>query len=391
MKRTLVLKRLSASDLTIFEHQFRHTSGAKQKGINLDKAVFLGEIYPNLRERLATGKVRIPLELHIYGPGCAGLHSQQRKILLQTKNIRLNGEFIKNPIDEDARYDALEKDDLAVMELVGDDAPYAATLFLLSKHDDRDVDLHTALMDAYGAGFSARKGMQVMRDVDLSRIVEPLGLPDDHPVLDFIDGEALEDAAQGGIDGIRTLRSRRRARGVSLDELERAKRNAERNGRLGEELLNAWLEDQEDTGVVAGFDWVADKNAVAPFDFTILDADGEVMRLIDAKSTSGDFGNKIHVSVAELIEMVHGDKPYDLYRLYGVSDYMAKFRVAENVGPILSDVLTALEALPKGVQADGISIDPSILPFGDEREIDLREPHDFEETDQPQLFEEGID
>ncbi len=375
MKRKLILKRLSQSDLTIFEHQYRNTAGSKQKGINLDKAVFLGQLYPNLKERLATGKARIPLELNIYGPGNAGLHSQQRKILLQAKNIRINGEFIKNPMGEDGRYDGLEKGDLAAIEFVGDDAPSSAKMFLISKSKVEDVALYAALMAGFREYFTKKKAMVILNDVDLSAIVEPLALPDEHPVLDFIDGEALEDAAQNGVDGHRKLLRRRRVRGVSLDELERAKRNAERNGRLGEELLNAWFEDQVSADAIDGFDWVADENAIAPYDFIILDSDGGIVRSIDAKSTSGDFGNRIHVSAAELNEMVHGNRPYDLYRLYGVSDSVASFRVAENVGPFLESVLSAFEALPKGIWADSVSIDPTILPFGEESNIDLRE-HD---------------
>lgn len=385
MKRALVLKRLSASDLTIFEHQYRVTTGAKQKGINLDKSVFLGQLYPALTHRLATGKVRVPLELHIYGPGCAGLHSQQRKILLQAKNIRLNGEFIKNPIDEAGRYDGLVKDDLALMELVGDEAPYAAKMFLVSEKDGRDAALHKALMDRFGEGFTDRKAMQVLSDAELSEVVEPLALPDDHPVLDLIDGVALEDAAQGGIIGIQKLKRRGRARGVSPDELDRAKRSAEHNGRLGEELLNAWLGDQVETSLLHDYEWVANENAVAPYDFTILDAEGNITRSIDAKSTGGVFGNRIHVSAAELAEMVHGGRPYDIYRLYGLSDSVASFRVAENVGPYIEPMLQALADLPDGVQVDSVSINPSILQFGEEQVIDLREPEDLEEATQSEL------
>jgi len=381
LKRKLVLKKLSPSDLTIFEHQFRNTSGTKQKGINLDKAVFLGQLYPNLKERLATKKAVVPLQLNIYGPGGAGLHSQLRKVLLQAKNIRLNGEYIANPIGNDNRYDDLEKDDLAIIEFVGDDEPHVAKIFLVAKKNPLDTALHKALMNRCGEGFAVRKAMQLLTGANLLEIIEPLTLPEDHPILDFIDGDALEDAAQNGIDGIKKLRRRRQARGVSPEELERAKRNAERNGRLGEELLNAWFDDQMEAGAISGFSWVADENAVATYDFIVLDNDGGIVRSIDAKSTSGDFGNRIHVSAAELDEMVHGGRPYDLYRLYGIGDSVASFRVAEDVGSFLESVLSAFEALPEGIRADSVSIDPLILPFGEENNIDLREHDDSEDEE----------
>lgn len=379
MKRTLVLKRLSASDLTIFEYQYRTTSGAKQKGINLDKAVFLEQLYPSLKSRLATSHARVPQELHIYGPGSAGRHTQMRKILLQAKNIRLNGEFIKNPIDEPGRYDSLVKDDLAIIEFTGDESPTSAKMLLLSQNAQGDKGLYQSLMDRFGGQFSNRKAMLILADTELSQIVGTLNLPEGHPALDFIDGEALEDAAQGGIDGVQQLRRRRNTRGVSQEELARAKQSAEQNGRLGEELLNAWFEDQAGSGDIPDFIWVADENAIAPFDFRILTPDGKPARSIDAKSTGGRFSNKIHISLAELEEMVVGEIPYDIYRLYGVRDNAAQCRIAADVGPVLQPALTTLASLPSGVTADGISVDPSILPFGDEFEIDLTEPEDSEE------------
>lgn len=372
MKQTIVLKRLSASDLTIFEHQFSVTSGAKQKGINLDKAVIY-QLYPNLTHRLATLGAKVPIQLLVYGPGSAGLHSQMRKILLQAKNIRLNGEIIRNPADESGRYDSLAIDDFAIIEFNGDDEPDSAKMLLLSKNSPLDAKLHKALSEKYSKGFNRHRGMQVLKSTDLSELIESLDLPDGNPILDFIDGDALEDAALGGIDGVHELQRRRQTRGVSQDELSRAKRSAEQNGRMGEELLNAWLEEQAIQGNISGFKWEADENAVAPYDFRIHGEDGTPIRSIDAKSTSGVFGNKIHISSAELEEIVCGDIPYDIYRIYGISDTSASCRIAKNIGTTLKPVFDLLSDLPYGVTANGITVNPGILPFGDEFEIDLAE------------------
>lgn len=73
MKKRIVLKRLSASDLTLFEHHFRNTSGAKQKAFNLDSAVFIDILYPGLPDRMDITRDRIPLDLSILdlgNPGC---------------------------------------------------------------------------------------------------------------------------------------------------------------------------------------------------------------------------------------------------------------------------------------------------------------------------------
>ena len=367
-----MLKRLSSSDLTIFKPHYKKTQGAKQKGINLDKAVIY-KLYPNLKSRLATSGAKIPLQLLIYGPGGAGLHSQMRKILLQAKNIRLNGELISNPPEEPKRYDSLKKNDFAIIEFTGDEEPESAKILILRRKDAQDASLYQALYNTYNLGFGSRRGMQIIHRQELSETIESLDLPEGHPALDFIDGDALEDAALGGIEGVHQLQRRRKARGVSQDELSRAKQSAEQNGRLGEELLNYWLEEQAGKGEIKAFRWEADENAVAPYDFRILDENGKAVRSIDAKSTSGVFGNKIHISAAELEEIVLGGIPYDIYRLYGITDNRAICRISEDVGPALKSAFDILSGLPDGVTANGITVNPDILSFGEEFEINLME------------------
>ncbi|WP_456378837.1 hypothetical protein [Thiolapillus sp.] len=380
MQQTIVLKRLSASDLTIFEHQYTNTEGAKQKGINLDKAVIY-KLYPNLKNRLATSGAKIPVQLLIYGPESAGLHSQMRKILLQAKNVRLNGELIRNPPGEDKRYDSLEKGDFSIIEFNGDNEPESAKMLLLSKNSAKDRGLYQKLSDRYSEGFNSRRGMQILVPAELSELMGTLDLPSGHPAYDFLDGDALEDAALGGIEGIHELQRRRKARGVSQEELSRAKHRAEQNGRLGEELLNSWLEEQVSAGNITGFKWEADENAVAPYDFRILDDNGSPARSIDAKSTSGIFTNKIHISSAELEEIVCGTIPYDIYRLYGITDTRASCRIAENVRKALESTFNLLSSLPDGISANGITVNPDIFSFSEEFEIDLAEADEVQQNE----------
>ena len=72
--KKLVLKRLSASDLTLFEYHFRK-SASKQKAINLDKAVFVDSLYPHLANRSDVTKDKIPVDLNIYGPAQSSPHN----------------------------------------------------------------------------------------------------------------------------------------------------------------------------------------------------------------------------------------------------------------------------------------------------------------------------
>lgn len=368
MKRKIALKRLSSSDLTLFEHHYRNTTGAKQKGINLDRSVFIDQLFPTVPDLVGLG--RIPLDLSVYGPGLAGLHNLQRKVKKEAKNWRLNGELIFNPPEEPSRYDLLAKNDYAILDFAGDPEPHAARMYLVARGVAQDMALYAALEAKYGASFSPRKGLLELDPDELAHLLGALGLPTGHPALDFIDFDALEDAAQGGLDGLTKLKRRRQARGVSREELGRARQSAEQVGRLGEEILNAWFESRYEAGTGPKYCWDSDANAVAPYDFSLMD-EGTTKRRVDAKSTSGNFHNPLHVSLAELMEMAYGGLPYDLYRLYEVSDISGRLRVAENVGEFAANVLEKFRTLPPGITVDGISINPAVLAFGDETFIDL--------------------
>ncbi|MCK7577643.1 MAG: hypothetical protein MZV65_18770 [Chromatiales bacterium] len=79
MKRKIALKRLSASDLTLFEYHYRNTSGAKQKAINLDASVFVGALFPGLPGGLDVFRDRVISHARDCGPGAAGAHSSHQK------------------------------------------------------------------------------------------------------------------------------------------------------------------------------------------------------------------------------------------------------------------------------------------------------------------------
>jgi len=375
MKKKIVLKRLSASDLTLFEYHYKKTPGAKQKAFNLDVEVFVNKLYPGLpeRDRMDINQNRIPLDLSIFGPGKAELHNLQRKILKQQKNWRLDGELIHNPTEEKNRYDSLRKGDFAIIEFSGDSQPYAARMYLIASSLSEDMALHKDLEEQYGSAFSARKGMEAVDPDALASLITQLDLEDGHPLLDLVGTDVLEDVVQGGIEGFRQLKKRRKARGLGRDEFEKARRSAEQTGRLGEEILKSWFEAEMEQAKIPGFRWDSDDNAISPFDFSIVD-NGDILRKIDAKSTTGDFRNPIHVSLAELLEMAEGGTPYDIYRLYFVMPESASMRIARDVGVFAKSVLDALTSLPSGVYVDGVSIGPDRLCFSDEIIIDFSTP-----------------
>ncbi|MFM8333238.1 MAG: protein NO VEIN domain-containing protein [Candidatus Methylumidiphilus sp.] len=318
-----------------------------------------------------------------FGPGGASLHNLERKILKDQKNWRLNGELIYDPPEEHQRYAPLKEGDYAILAFIGEQEPHAAKAYLIAEALDEDKSLHHALKQRFSAKFSSRKGMvEISRD-ELAGIVAALDLPDGHPVLDLLDDDALEDAVHNGLQGIQQLRKHRKSRGVSREELSKARQSAERIGRLGEEILNEWLDVNMKSGKIQGYRWESNTNAVAPYDFVLVE-NGADARRIDAKSTAGDFKNPIHISTAELLEMAQGGIPYDLYRIYSTRETTAHLRIASDLGATAASILEHFKNLPTAITVDGISINPEYLEFGEDIFIDLP-PQDESDEDEAGL------
>ena len=405
----ITVKRLSASDLTLFDSHFQNTPGTKQKAFNLDRVVLVDTLYPSLPGIAAAGQ--IPVSLSVHGPGLYGPAQLMRKVLKQQKNWRLDGETIHDPAGENGRFDALQKGDFAILEFVGDAQPTAAQVYLVAAAVPEDAGLHSRFADAYGAQLSPRQGMLVPEPEHLAQVIANAGLPPGHPVLALLDADSLEDAVQGGLSGLQTLKRRRGTWGVSKEEFAESRRKAERIGRLGEELLNEYFGAQRAEQAIRDFAWVADQNPIAPYDFTVqrpsepshsvagpqpdggvresqvregqlryalAPATDEFTRYVDAKSTSGSFDNPIHISTAELHEMARCGENYDIYRLYEVREGFARLRIAIGVGDFAQGVVAAFSGLPPGVTVDGVSVRPASLPFRSAPEvvIDYRDTPD---------------
>lgn len=368
MPRKLALKRLTASDLTLFKWHFQSHPASKQKAFNLDASVLVDELYPQLGEPALVPQPRYPLDLYLCGPGLAPANNLQRKILKQHKNWRLNGELIDNPVDSPELYNVLVPGDFALFEFSGDVTPTTAKVVLVARALPEDAGLHDELVRRFADG-----SMWVLADELVQEVLSAASPPAGHPLYDWTDTSLLEDAVLGGSTGAEIINARRGSRGVSPEDFMRSRRNAEATGVAGEELLNAWLDEERREGRIRTFEWTASINAVAPYDFRVRDV-ADQTRVIDAKSTVGGFGNPVHLSLMELLVAVQGSIPYDICRLYEVTESDGKMRVARNVGPSLHHILATLTTLPEGVSIDSISVQPEILDFSPEV-IELGAPY----------------
>jgi hypothetical protein len=389
MPSRLALKRLTRSDLTLFEAKYRTVNVGGQKSINLNADVFISVLYPSVPAIAPTTDNEIRLGLSIVGPGGKPAHRLTRKIIKNPsyKNWRLNGEFIPNPEEDPTRYNLLQPNDLVVMAFDGDPAPDFLRLCLISQTAPADAALHTQLFPLLGN----RSMIPITPDV-LQAAAGPANTPPGHPIESFIFDEeietALEDAALGGETGVRTLMRRASGRRISVADLAEARANHDRIGRDGEGLINAFFE--LGTAIAT---WMADTNAVSPYDFQVVDEAGEIAK-IDVKSTSGPFDNNFHISIAELVEAAQAPERYDLYRVYELDPDGGKLRIARDIREFARSILDVL-TLPEGVRCDSFTVSVSapglvwedemyvLRPSGDDEELAVPIPDDKSDEANP--------
>lgn len=85
---------------------------------------------------------------------------------------------------------------------------------------------------------------------------------------------------------------------------------------------------------------------------------------MDVKSTKGEHGRKIHLSIGELETASEPGQRYDVYRVSELGETGGILRISEDIGAFASKVLTALGGLPPGVRPDSFSVRPDVLEWG---------------------------
>ncbi len=377
MSKKLAIKKLTASDLTFFEYHYRNNPAGKQKAINLNADVFIEKMYPFLETVAENNRNRIPITLEFYGPGIRyNVYSLTRKIIKgeNYKNWRLDGELIHEQDDAPDRFKSLIPGDFAVMEFDGSETyPNLCKIILIGLNFPDDVGLH-----GHFQNFMVEKSMKLLSISELEEIVAQIKpeINPQHPIFELILDEAIEDAAQGGIQGIKILARRPSYSTVrDPDALERAWQKAAKIGRKGEELVDVYLTKQKTNSIISDYEWASRDNAVSPYDFIIWDKDN-IKVLIDVKTTEYDFEQALHISFNELLTMRDHNGKYDLFRVYNVTENSGNLRIASDLKKFSEKILEILEQLPKGVTSDSISVKPRIISFGNEVSLSIQNTND---------------
>lgn len=363
LTRKLAIKRLTASDLTLFKWHFENRNAGNQKAINLNKNVFVDKLYPALPDAATENRGRFPLDLRIYGPDGKPELNLQRKIIKHGayKNWRLNGEFINNPSDDPSRFNKLQENDFVIFDFSGTVVPVSVVMLFVGIGSENDSALYQSLATLIGT-----QKMVAISEHQLKIGVE--NVSQNHPVNNILFTDALEDVVLGDPDAADRIWKGVSGRVVSREVLEKARHKAEDNGRSGEQLINDYFLGLQKSGYINDVEWTSeDINAVSPYDFKIRSNNESI--LIDVKSTDGEFGRRLHISMNEIRQMANGSERYDLYRVYEIRKTDAKFRIASNVRVFAQSVLGALRGLPEGVTPNGFTLSPDTLPFEKERTI----------------------
>jgi len=367
MTTKIALKRLTKSDLTIFEWQFRNRNAGNQKSINLNADVFVDQLYPLADSHVPTEGVPVPVT--IYGPGVSNGVRVASTITPKSeatnqKNWRLGGPLIHDPVDTPDRFHVLEPGDLVLMSFNGDPIPTEASLVFVAHGHPNEAPLHAALDEFIPGG---KRTMVQLASGDLEAVAASVPLPAGHPFPDAVleGGEAdIEDASFGSEAGVRRATGGGR-RNVSAAELEQARTNAQRIGRDGEVLVNAYLTALVGAGTLTEATWLADDNAAAPLDFHVTTPNGNGT-CIDAKSTTGPFRRNFHISAAEVAYAAASPEPYVIYRVFELNEEGARLRVSDDIRPAAQSLIKSLGGLPKGYKPDSFSVAPDSHNWSDE-------------------------
>ncbi len=355
----IAVKKLGGTDLGWFKSLYHRFSNSNLKGINFNSDVLIDEFYRDLAVIAANNRGRLPVNVTMFGPAAASGYPGIYKLVKSpgSKNWRLNGTLVGDPIGEDHRFDMLQRDDIAVVAFDGRPAPTEILLFLLAAADPVDAPLHAALAQMVAG---TRRTMVAIDAATVQRVVDVSRVRADHPIrLLLADDEieaALEDAVQGGIRGTRRLQRIRSRRIVTSADIELANREMTRVGAEGEALVDTHLSKLRQAGNIDQYRWTSQTDPYSPYDFEYT-AGSAIINYIDVKSTKRGFNEDFHMSMGEVLFAAESECPYFIYRIHGLTDSGCNLSVSSDIRAFARKLRAAHDSIMPGkVTADSFSV-----------------------------------
>lgn len=373
MPERIAVKVLSSSDLTFFDAIFKRSNVGNQKAINLNADVFARQLYPDYAGHAVGREIEDAVSVVVFGPRPSKPYHFARSITKKTayKNWRLNGAAVPDPDGEEGRFDHLMVGDVAVMEFLGDAAPEAVRIVIVSSADD--PTLHAGLVAEAPGG----KSMFVVSRARLSQVATGAAIGVEHPIHALLDDpelqEILELAHLGAAPAVRRL-TERVGRPLTKNDLKTARDRAERVGDDGEALANHLLQAMAAAGTLSKVTWTAKEDAAASWDFETAPPGAA---RFDAKSTTRKFGTPFHLSGAETVAASAPDFPYHIIRIYELTEDGAMAAISEPINQLARSILDGIKSLPPGVLPVGFTIDPTTLRWHPPVAVERPDEPDF--------------
>jgi hypothetical protein len=347
----IALKILSLSDLSLFE---AHRDVAKQRSLELNSEIFIDRFYPGLRE--SSAQVIFPLVL--IGPGGKMAHCLTRMAMrsLHAKNWLIRGEPIYDPDEDPGRYLKLTAGDFAIMAFEGNGRPQTVTLILVSATEDTKLHAtiaHRFELRANSTMFEVSGGaIAHLRDSTLNEYVG-----NEHPLDSLLSRDTIEDVLFGVA--------------LSPEDLRRQLLTAAETQQQGEEHFEAWLTD---TGHGENdFKWISQAHARSAYGHEVYAArwlNSAPHVFVTVKTTRMQFERPLHMSIAEL-RFAARTESYRIARLYNLDGTTPKLRILTGVQTVAARIVGDLGALPYGVTADSLQLDPGLFEVEFEAKLQI--------------------
>jgi hypothetical protein len=349
MTRTKIsIRVLTPSDLSFFK---AHEHLSDQRAFDLSG--LFNKFYPGLQGSL--DPVIFPMT--IIGPRARAAHRLTRMATRSqgTRNWHIKGESIHDPAEEPGRYGKLAENDFAIMAFEGGEQPQAVTLILVSAAED--TELHAAIAARFE--FPAR---HTVRELSATAVLHlrasTLGAYTDnaHPLgalsfHDTIEEVLFDTGAPPPPEDIRQLLL-----------------SAHETTQHGEELFGAWLTTTGHTN--DGFEWISQTRSRSAYHYEVYAArwlKGAPRVFVGVKTTRASFEQPLHMSVPELYFAARTES-YRIARLYDVGGETPRLRILTGVQAVASRIMGKLNALPDGVSAASLRLDPNLF----EAELEAR-------------------
>jgi len=190
--------------------------------------------------------------------------------------------------------------------------------------------------------------------INLSSLSRGAKVVDPH-LTDAIAAFVEERVNENGLPTVKTLEEELQLgviqpnRKIAGYDIERANEMFKMISRMGETLINKYLETQKQKNNIRHYAWYnRERESGLPYDFHYEDANGNVVH-VSVKTTKYEFNQKIIFSSQELEYISKLDTNYSIYRVYFNNENIPHVRVCDNCKDIAKQISNLTNAYRKNL------------------------------------------